>query len=393
MELFFLLSVQVVPAVIYLVFCYLLQRYPSDAYESVGIRHNVESDAADVNFFSVLFVIIALGLISDAVYMAVMDSADEVYLQSLSVSKVYIFSSLLPYIMMKYLVNIFRYAWCLYSAVCLVAVSVFLINHCLVAFCAADECTVVLWRIAMLSCIAMLVVFMFLYLFGKEWNSDLSLCRMNQDLRLYGCYFAGITAIFVFYAMICDGVWDYLLVMIAFLAVHALLVYNKIRKRHSKSSTSYPVREESVDELYVLEDEDSPDENVIYKSSIEVLSVEQMKAKIVKYFEVEKGFLHPDLNLEMMAHEIGTNKTYLSYVINKDMNKKFRDLVKYYRVKEAIRIFNENPQISYKDLSRMCGFKNFASFTGAFKLYTGMPPGEWCRSSKKNICQPSKKSK
>ena len=80
-----------------------------------------------------------------------------------------------------------------------------------------------------------------------------------------------------------------------------------------------------------------------------------------------------------------TNKTYLSKTINVEMNKNFRELVNYFRVKEAIRIFHEDSTLSMSELRERCGFNNNASFTSAFKLNTGYTPGEWCRDMKSRM--------
>ncbi len=394
MKLFFLVSAHVFPAIFYFIFCFLLQRYSHEEFESVSPRHLIAPKAVDTNHFTLVFVIIAASLLSDLVYLVVLDRTAESYLQSISVHKVYMFSSLLPLIMMKYVFNLFKYARYLYVSVMVFAVGVFFINHQSLML-HGMAYSPLFARMTMLVCVQVIVVLMFFYIYRQEGLQDVVLWKMSRSLRLYGVYFISITMVFIFYCLLPQGFWDYLLALLAFVAIHALMVYNKVGKdSHVYNNVPYPIPEEgNLEDMPVFEDDETLEFDVKYKSVVEPLSVDQVKAKIVEYLEVEKGFLRHDINLENMAQEIGTNKTYLSYVINKDMNKKFRDLIKYYRVKEAIRIFNENPQISYKDLSRMCGFNNFASFSGAFKLYTGMPPGEWCRSSKKNIYLSNKKSK
>ena len=101
----------------------------------------------------------------------------------------------------------------------------------------------------------------------------------------------------------------------------------------------------------------------------------------------EKPYLSKDLSMQEVAMRLFTNKSYLSKTINVEMNKNFRELVNYFRVKEAINIFSTNTDISMNELRDRCGFNNNASFTSAFKLNTGYTPGEWCRDMKTRRCK------
>lgn len=115
------------------------------------------------------------------------------------------------------------------------------------------------------------------------------------------------------------------------------------------------------------------------KAETDVLS---LKERLLGYFESEKPYLSKTISMEEVAMRLYTNKSYLSKTINVEMNKNFRELVNYFRVKEAINIFTSNMEISVSELRDRCGFNNNASFTSAFKLNTGYTPGEWCRDMK-----------
>ena len=135
---------------------------------------------------------------------------------------------------------------------------------------------------------------------------------------------------------------------------------------------------------YIVQDgtiplEDSPAK---YQSGTSEKGDVSLRAKLVNYLENEKPFLNKDLSMEQMADRLNTNKTYRSKIINVEMDRNFRDLINYYRVKEAIRIFNENDTLSIKELQEMVGFNNASSFTSAFKVNTGSTPGEWCKDIK-----------
>lgn len=117
-----------------------------------------------------------------------------------------------------------------------------------------------------------------------------------------------------------------------------------------------------------------------------------LKDRLINYFESEKPYLSKDISMQEVAMRLFTNKSYLSKTINMEMNKNFRELVNYFRVKEAMRIFSASPDMSMNELRDRSGFNNNASFTSAFKLNTGCTPGEWCRDMKNRIYEEERRT-
>lgn len=107
-----------------------------------------------------------------------------------------------------------------------------------------------------------------------------------------------------------------------------------------------------------------------------------MQSRLCLFFEKEKPYLSPDLSISDVAEKIYTNKTYLSRLLNTSMGRGFKEFVNHYRVREAMKIYSRNNNISLAELCKMCGFGNIATFTNAFRLHAGKTPGEWCRSMK-----------
>jgi len=110
----------------------------------------------------------------------------------------------------------------------------------------------------------------------------------------------------------------------------------------------------------------------------------KIKEMLKDYLEKEKPFLEHDLRISDMAERLMTNKTTLCNVLNKEMHTNFRELLNYYRVKEAMKIYAGNDNLKMNDLCQMSGFGNFSTFTGAFKLWTGKTPGEWRKMVKQH---------
>lgn len=99
-------------------------------------------------------------------------------------------------------------------------------------------------------------------------------------------------------------------------------------------------------------------------------------AKLKKAFEEDKVYVNPDLTLDSLAHELGTNKNTLSAIINKNLGKSFPELLGDYRVSEALRLFNDPKSDAYtiEAIGEMCGFKSRQVFHKNFRKRTGVPP-------------------
>ena len=104
--------------------------------------------------------------------------------------------------------------------------------------------------------------------------------------------------------------------------------------------------------------------------------------KLLRLLRDRKLYLKPNLTIDEVALEVGTNRAYLSKCVNIELQVNFRELVNAFRIREAMQLFEEDPHIPLARLCQQCGFKNYSSFTFAFKLNTGQSPSEWCREVK-----------
>jgi AraC-like DNA-binding protein len=82
-----------------------------------------------------------------------------------------------------------------------------------------------------------------------------------------------------------------------------------------------------------------------------------MAKVLIKYFETEQPYLHPELNLTDVSKQIGTNRTYLSNLINNQFEMNFNAFVNQYRVKDVLAYKKQNPSASFVTLMSVGGFK------------------------------------
>lgn len=211
--------------------------------------------------------------------------------------------------------------------------------------------------------------------------SYVAVCRLDKDVRRSSFSHIAIMAVcnysYVFYGEIA-GYMNYIVAVLCFAGIHIWLSL-VIEKR--KPGVAYRVVIPEHEDIHLLKDDGDASMDMV---NVDANQNKPLKDRLLDYFETEKPFLSKDLTMEEVAARLFTNKSYLSKTINVEMNKNFRELVNTFRIREAMRLYLKNQDISINELRELSGFNNNASFTSAFKLITGSTPGEWCRNIKKS---------
>jgi len=99
--------------------------------------------------------------------------------------------------------------------------------------------------------------------------------------------------------------------------------------------------------------------------------------KMLVQFEEEKIYLNSQLNIMDIVQAVGTNRTYISSIINQLYNQNFCTFVNSYRIEELKRIYLENPDYINEVLADSCGFGSLNSLKRAIMVKTGMTLPEW----------------
>ncbi|PJZ67803.1 AraC family transcriptional regulator [Leptospira wolffii] len=111
------------------------------------------------------------------------------------------------------------------------------------------------------------------------------------------------------------------------------------------------------------------------------MDIEILRANLLESMEKEKLYKDEDLTLGGLAIELALSPHQLSELINQEMGKNFSAFVNEYRVKEACKLLEENPERSILDIGYEVGFRSKTSFHRAFQKEIGVPPSEY-RSKK-----------
>jgi len=196
--------------------------------------------------------------------------------------------------------------------------------------------------------------------------------QFDKHIRIYAYIFIsiGIAAFPILFLYPGSVYWRILQLMMWI--SHGCLFFYILKK--DRLIVTLPTQYKTVGLLY----DTSPLYHVVNDASFGVLY-----EKLLYFFKTEKPYLQSDINVADVANRLSSNKTYLSRLLNEKLSQNFNQFVNAYRVKEAQRLVTEEGPVALTELCKRAGFTSMASFTVAFKLNTGMTPGEWCKKQKR----------
>jgi AraC-like DNA-binding protein len=125
----------------------------------------------------------------------------------------------------------------------------------------------------------------------------------------------------------------------------------------------------------------TPIENENVKPQASILNEttsENIRMKILNYFQKEKPYLNPDLNMTLLSEKLKVPKHHLTEVLNGKLGKNFFQFVNEYRI-EAVKKELANPKNPYsiEAIGFECGFNSKSTFFSVFKNITGQTPMEY----------------
>jgi|GEM_PF-2507965 len=113
--------------------------------------------------------------------------------------------------------------------------------------------------------------------------------------------------------------------------------------------------------------------------SISDESLQALNLQLETLFIVNKIFRDPELTSKKLADILGTNTTYLSYIINTKYNCSIPKFINRHRITEAKVLLSDNEYITmrFDSLAQLCGFNSKSSFNRSFKSEEGITPMEY----------------
>ena len=91
----------------------------------------------------------------------------------------------------------------------------------------------------------------------------------------------------------------------------------------------------------------------------------------------KKAFLDENINLYKLVDILGYNRSYLSYLVNKEFGMPFRDVVGQLRINYAMQYMKKHPNSLQETVALECGFTGAPAFNRKFTQIVGMTPRLW----------------
>ncbi len=102
-----------------------------------------------------------------------------------------------------------------------------------------------------------------------------------------------------------------------------------------------------------------------------------LKNTLIDVMQTQKPHLNSEINLNSLSEELNLSRHHLSQIINENFKTNFFDFINQYRIREAMQLIKENPEISISEIIYTVGFSNRVSFNKAFKKHTGRTPSQF----------------
>lgn len=102
----------------------------------------------------------------------------------------------------------------------------------------------------------------------------------------------------------------------------------------------------------------------------------QMRAELIRIFETDRIYLQPELKLTDVARRLGTNRTYLSKLINSEFQMTYSDYVNTYRLTHAARLLTTTDD-TLDVVAANSGFSSLSNFRRLFALRYGCTPAQY----------------
>lgn len=125
----------------------------------------------------------------------------------------------------------------------------------------------------------------------------------------------------------------------------------------------------------VVEDE-SADEQEAMSSSLSESLRDVLQQKAQRWIE-RGGYRTPGITIEHVAHDMGTNRSYLSRYLNEVLHVTFYEWVAQLRIEEAQSLMRTHPSMLIEQIATRVGFTSASTFSSTFKKMVGNAPNTW----------------
>ena len=175
----------------------------------------------------------------------------------------------------------------------------------------------------------------------------------------------------------------FLLLAILITSIYYIILYYRKRKLYKAivRQNQEAIRREHVlkERIAVIEDNYASSSQTKYaSSSLNEEKKQGLFQALEKMMTEDKIYTDNLLTKDKVAELLGSNRTYLSQIINEQTGKTFTQYINDYRIQDAIRQLSDpESQVPLKALSINLGFNSPTTFYKQFQTATGMTPAQY----------------
>ena len=158
-------------------------------------------------------------------------------------------------------------------------------------------------------------------------------------------------------------------------AAHRMII-EKNEELQIQNTRNNELRERYLDAVEQLPEE----RKARYKAGISDGDIDIMVKKITEVFENIEDISNPAFNLNTLVAKVGSNTTYVSWVINEIYGKSFKGLLNEYRVREVARRLTDRKNFGHLTIQAIyesVGYNSASNFIKSFKAVMGMTPSAY----------------
>lgn len=117
------------------------------------------------------------------------------------------------------------------------------------------------------------------------------------------------------------------------------------------------------------------------RNHLSAVNKDELQRKLTEIMNVEKIYLDPDINLNILSGRLCVTPHQLSQYLNEYCKTRFNHYINKLRIEEAKKILQSNPEANIIEVAFYVGFNSKSAFNKTFKEYTRITPSEFKKNS------------
>lgn len=141
---------------------------------------------------------------------------------------------------------------------------------------------------------------------------------------------------------------------------------------------------DKVDEVLTADTEETEEQEAEAEKQMRIESeqdiqggIDSLVGKRIEKWVEQGNFTRQSVTIVQLAHDICTNRTYVSAYINNHYHMSFREWINSLRIKYVMTLLTVHPNLTIAELAQQAGYVSQSNFTRLFTTLVGITPSQW----------------